>query len=348
VTNKLYQGEEFTLQLDSHHRFAKDWDIMLLQDYFQAATLSEKPVISTYCTPFNPFSEEPYNEMPCIMSQYEFSDDKLLMSMPYYIQDHKTRTSVIRNRTISGHFYFTNGKFIEEVPYDPDIYFGGYTEETTLSLRAFTYGYDVYCPYRQYIWHEYSRNYRRKHWDDHGKKEDTPQDKTSGERDVYSRNKTRQLFGQEDHGIDMGIYDLGSVRTLRDYELFGGFDFKKCRIHDYTLKVNSPPNSIDWDAGFVSTKYKIRAEWDVDFFKKFEAKTPKFLTMGILSKKGTELFRNDFVIENHPDYVNLVTNVYEKEILSEDKPEKLVMYLFDADKKWSERYERPIKSEKIV
>jgi hypothetical protein len=55
------------------------------------------------------------------MSQYEFSGDRLLMSMPWYIQDYKTRTKVIRARTMSGHFYFTSGNFINEVPYDPDM-----------------------------------------------------------------------------------------------------------------------------------------------------------------------------------------------------------------------------------
>ncbi len=33
VTNSLYEGEKYTLQLDSHHRFAEHWDTMLLEDY---------------------------------------------------------------------------------------------------------------------------------------------------------------------------------------------------------------------------------------------------------------------------------------------------------------------------
>jgi hypothetical protein len=340
ITNKLYDGEKFTLQMDSHHRFAKDWDMMLLEDYRQASFLSKKPIISTYCTPFNPYSDSPYNEIPCIMSQYEFSNDKLLMSMPYYIHDHKTRSKVIQNRTISGHFYFVNAKFIEEVPYDPDIYFGGYTEETTLSVRAYTHGYDTFCPYRQYIWHEYTRNYRKKHWDDHGTKETTKQEKTSGERDIFSRNKTRQLFGQEDHGIDMGIYGLGTVRTLHDYEVFGGFDFKNCRIQDYTLKVKEPPNPEPWEDQFIVNQFKIVCEWDVDFFKKLEFKKPKFLTMGVLTRSGMELFRKDFTIENELEYVSLQNNKYPVTITSIDRPNKIVMYLFDEDKQWSERYEK--------
>jgi len=254
ITNTLYDGEEFTLQIDSHHRFVQDWDVIVLEDFNQALMIADKPIITTYCTPFDPTQDEStWNPVPCLMSQYEFSNDKLLMSMPWFIRDYKEKKKVIRARTLSGHFYFTYGKFVTEVAYDPDIYFGGYTEETTLSVRAFTNGYDFFSPYRMVMWHEYTRNYRPKHWDDHGKESQTK--KTSGERDIFARNKTRQLFGTTNYNIDMGQYGLGNVRTLHDYEVYGGFDFKKCLIQDYTLKVKDAPNPTDWETQFIKTKF---------------------------------------------------------------------------------------------
>jgi hypothetical protein len=341
ITNTLYNGEKYTLQIDSHHRFVQGWDDICLEDYKQAKKHSKKPVITTYCTPFNPNdNESTWNPVPCLMSQYEFSGDKLLMSMPYYIQDYKERKHIIKARTISGHFYFTSGNFIKEVPYDPDIYFGGYTEETTLSVRAFTNGYDFFSPYRMVMWHEYTRNYRPKHWDDHGKESQTK--KTSGERDVFARNKTRQLFEQENHGINMGEYGLGTKRSLHDYEVYGGFDFKKCRIQDYTLKVNEPPNPLPWDEQFITNQFKITCEWDIEFFKKYEFKKPKFLTLGVQTKSGLELHRKDFLIESDPQYVNLENNRYSVTINSIDKPSKIVMFLFDEEKQWSERYEKDL------
>jgi hypothetical protein len=338
ITNTLYDGETYTLQIDSHHRFVQDWDVIVMEDFQQALLVSEKPIITTYCTPFDPTADSStWIPTPCLMSQYEFSYDKLLMSMPWYIQDYTTRKNVIRARTISGHFYFTWGKFIEEVPYDPDIYFGGYTEETTLSLRAFTNGYDFFSPYRMVMWHEYTRNYRPKHWDDHGTKSETK--KTSGERDVFARNKTRQLFGTEEHGIDMGVYGMGDVRTLHDYEVYGGFDFKKCLIQDYTLKVNEPPNPPNWEDLFVTNRYSMNVAWDTNFFKSHNFEKPKFLTLGITNGSGAELYRKDFTIENDPNFVNLINNTYSVNFQSQDKPSKLVMYLFDEEKQWSNRYE---------
>ena len=341
ITNTLYNGEKYTLQIDSHHRFVQGWDDICLEDYKQAKKHSKKPIITTYCTPFNPNdNESTWNPVPCLMSQYEFSGDKLLMSMPYYIQDYKERKHIIKARTISGHFYFTSGDFVKEVPYDPDIYFGGYTEETTLSVRAFTNGYDFFSPHRMVMWHEYTRNYRPKHWDDHGKESQTK--KTSGERDIFARNKTRQLFEQEDHNINMGEYGLGTKRSLRDYEVYGGFDFKKCRIQDYTLKVNEPPNPLPWDEQFITNQFKITCEWDIEFFKKYEFKKPKFLTLGVQTKSGLELHRKDFLIESDPQYVNLENNRYSVTINSIDKPSKIVMFLFDEEKQWSERYEKDL------
>jgi hypothetical protein len=341
---ELWEGEPYTLQLDSHHRFEMGWDTMMIEDYKQALTMSDNPIISTYLSPFDVAAADTcrcnLQKLPSLMSQYEFSSDKLLMSMPWYIQDWKERDTVIRARTISGHFYFVDSKFIKEVPYDPDIYFGGYTEETTMSVRAWTSGYDFFSPYRPYIWHEYTRQGRPKHWDDHGIKSET--NKTSGERDVFARRKTRQLFDQEDNGIDLTGFGLGTVRTLREYELFTGIDFKKQRIQDYTLKVNEPPNSLPWDEGFITNEYDISINWDIEFFKNCQFKKPKFLTLGILNKSDTELYRHDFQIETQPQYVNLENNQFTVNIQSIDKPSKIVMYLFDEEQGWSPRYEKYI------
>lgn len=341
VANSLYNGEELVLQLDSHHRFLKGWDSLMLEDFNQARRISYKPILTTYLTPFRP-EQTKFDETPCIMSQYEFSNEKLLMNRPSYIIDYKSRFQVIRTRTISAHFYLTFGKFIEEVPYDSDIYFGGYVEETSLSVRAFTNGYDFYSPYRQYIWHEYTRDGRPKHWEDHTKSSSTG--KVAGDRDIFARNKVRQLFGQENHNINIGKYGLGTVRSLHDYEIYAGVDFKKCRIQDYTLAVKEPPNPNDWENNFVSNNFRFECEWDIDFFKKHNFKNPKILTFGVHDKYSNELFRKDFLITNEEDkdYVNLIKNKFDVNLYSDKWPKKFVMFLQNEDGSWSDRYEKKL------
>ena len=341
ITNKLYNGEKYTLQLDSHHRFVQDWDVMLLEDYAQALTLSNKPIISTYCTPFDIDKPvEQASQVPCLMSQYEFSSDKLLMSMPHYIGDFKQRNTVIRARTISGHFYFVSGDFVTEVPYDPDIYFSGYTEETTMSVRAYTHGYDFFSPYRMLMWHEYTRKHRPKHWDDHGKESATK--KTSGERDVYARNKTRQIFGQEDHGIDLGIYGLGTERTLHDYEVYGGFNFSKCLIQDYTLLVKEAPNPTDWEEQFKKQRLNIVVTWDAEHFRSEDIGDYEFITLGVVDKFDVNLYRIDFKPALHPDIFSYKQTSLPVNVISDNKPDKLVMYAYSTKNKWCKRYEKKL------
>lgn len=341
ITNSLYNGEKYTLQIDSHHRFVDGWDDILIEDYNSALEFSEKPIITTYCTPFETHqSRDEYNQVPCLMSQYEFSSDKLLMSMPWYIQDYKQRNQIIKARTLSGHFYFTSGEFIKEVPYDPEIYFGGYTEETTMSVRAFTNGYDMFSPYRMVMWHEYTRAYRPKHWEDHSV-DKTKTEMDSGKRDVIARNKTRQIFQQEDHGFELGIFGLGNVRTLHDYEKYGGFDFKNCKIQEYTLQVKEPHNPLPWKDGFISKKVTKEIQWDSEFFKEKDSGDYEFITFGIINKFGEEVFRKDFRKETDPTIFSYDQNNLTIEYNSE-KEDKLVMYGYSTTSGWTERYEKAI------
>jgi len=343
ITNKLWRGEQYTLQIDSHHRFVQGWDTIVMEDYNQALQYSPKPIITTYCTPFDPFKDpSTWNPVPCYMSQYEFSADKLLMSMPWYIGDYKQRTEVLRARTISGHFYFVDSRFIEEVEYDARIYFGGYTEETSLSVRAFTNGYDFYSPYRMVMWHEYSRGYRVKHWDDHGHKNDNVKT-TSGERDILARNLTRQLFQQEDHNIPFGKYGLGSHRTLHDYEVYGGFDFKQCKIQDYTLQVKFPPNPDNWADQFISSAYEVRLEWDVEHFKNDLLQDIDVITLGVVDQFGTNVYRKDFSRDTDPSVFNFTYNTHVAKYNSAHPGKTLVMFgLRKSDSSWTARYEKQL------
>jgi hypothetical protein len=165
--------------------------------------------------------------------------------------------------------------------------------------------------------------------------------KTSGERDVYARNKTRQLFGQEDHSIDIGIYGLGSVRTLREYEIFGGFDFKNTRIQDYTLQVKEPPNPLDYENQFISKEYKLDCSWDIEHFLSEKNNSEiDFLTFGIESSSGINLYRHDFLPDKFSEKTNFANNTHQATFRSIDKPYKIVMYAQWKNRGWGNRYEK--------
>ena len=125
-----------------------------------------------------------------------------------------------------------------------------------MSVRSFTLGYDLFRPHLSVVWHEYTREGRRKHWDDH-----TGETREEGrvelpwhERNTRSMKRLNQLLGQNDSGIDLGDYGLGSVHSRRDYERYAGIDFRNRRLHPYTLAGKDPPNPADskWEAGFTN------------------------------------------------------------------------------------------------
>lgn len=64
---KLWQGEEYTLQIDSHHRFIQNWDEEMIDMMFM--TGSKKPIITTYAGMYSPtenklLNVEPYKMVP--------------------------------------------------------------------------------------------------------------------------------------------------------------------------------------------------------------------------------------------------------------------------------------------
>jgi hypothetical protein len=69
-----------------------------------------------------------------------------------------------RNRFISGGFVFTLGRWNAEVPQDPDHYYWG--EELGLTVRSFTWGYDLWVPTEICVWHMLHRHAPpRRHWE---------------------------------------------------------------------------------------------------------------------------------------------------------------------------------------
>jgi hypothetical protein len=146
-----------------------------------------------------------------------------------------------RARFLSAHFLFAPGRFVDDVPFDPDLYFTGV--ESTLTVRAFTHGYDLFHPGVPIIAHEYTRDYRTKHWEDHR----SARGDGVGWHDCDARSRARisTLFTNP----FVGYYGLGDQRTFADYEAYAGISFAHRRIQDYTrlhLEPPNPPADPDW------------------------------------------------------------------------------------------------------
>jgi hypothetical protein len=234
----LYEGEAFTLSLDSHHRFAEGWDERLLGMMADAG--SAKPILTSYPPAYRPGDEASYEIWPNSLEFGHFSEGGMITRMPVAIPDHASLRRPIRSRFYAAGFAFSIGRLVEEVPPDPEIYFLG--EEDNMGVRAFTHGYDLFCPHRVVCWHEYGRADKPKHWDDHTDEADAASSWSRLERRGQAR--FRRLFGLDppDPAEDFGPFGFGSVRSLRDYETYAGLSFRLRAVQAHTLDRLPPPS----------------------------------------------------------------------------------------------------------
>jgi hypothetical protein len=246
---RFYDGEDYFLQLDSHHRFVPGWDAVLLDQLGRCE--STRPIISTYAPAFDPAHPNSRGEEPTCIEIDSFTEGGVLSLKPGILSRRRRHGRPVRSRFLSAHFLFAPGGFVHDVPYDPDLYFLG--EETSLAVRAYTHGYDLFHPTDLVLWHEYSRSYRSHyHWSDHVRSNGVATE--WHERDRVSLEKVRRLL----EGPWVGDDGCGTRRSLSDYEAYAGISFRTRRVQQYTRRGLEPPNPpacADWP-------YRMR-RWEV-------------------------------------------------------------------------------------
>jgi hypothetical protein len=259
---QLYGGEEYTLQIDSHMRFEKNWDDTLIKMVKQLQKKGfPKPLLTGYVSSFNPENDPAERiQEPWRMAFDRFIPEGAVFFLPETIPGWEKLKEPVTSRFYSAHFAFTLGQFSTEVQHDPEFYFHG--EEISIAVRAFTHGYDLFHPHKVVVWHEYTRKGRTKQWDD---------DKDWGNKNNLSHKKNRQLFGMDDEEVtmDFSTYGFGTERTLKDYEIYSGLRFSNRAVQQHTLDKNYPPNPTifktdeEWEASFASIfKHCIDISYD--------------------------------------------------------------------------------------
>lgn len=284
---KLWKGEKYTLQLDSHHRFLQNWDEELIE--MMKLTGSEKPIITTYAGMYQPKDNKLLNVEPYKMVASNFTPSGTIMFRPHTIPGWETLNKPIPARFVSGHYFFTLGIHCEEYKYDPNIYFAG--DEISLSIRSYTLGYDLFHPHKTIVWHEYTREGRTKHWTDF-----SPENKDRGivdklwwDMDNESKRRLRHMLQEEDDNIDLGEYGLGTVRTHHDFERYAGISFKNRVLHPDTLRGKNPPINDDSD-WHILIEEEYTYEFNIPFVEDFN-----FIYVGIEDKEGNVIYRQDLV-----------------------------------------------------
>ena len=238
---QLYKEEEYTLQIDSHMRFAPNWDEEMIKMIKQLQKKGhKKPLLTGYVSSFNP-ENDPQERIqePWRMVFDRFIPEGAVFFLPETIPGWQDLKEPVPARFYSAHYGFTLGEFSKEVQHDPEFYFHG--EEISIAARAYTHGYDLFHPHKTLIWHEYTRKGRTKQWDD---------DKQWVEKNNRCHLKNRRLFGMDGETFnpdEFGIYGFGTERSLKDYEKYSGLLFEKRAIQQFTIDKHYPPNPYDFE-----------------------------------------------------------------------------------------------------
>ena len=334
---KLYEGEEFTLQIDSHHRFAEDWDAKLLS--FMELTGSPKPLLTSYAGAYDPRTNEKKGNQPHMMVGKKFSEHGTIPFHPHVIGEWQKLEAPVRARFVSGHFFFTLGRHCEEYHYDPNLYFAG--DEISLSIRSFTLGFDLFHPHRAVIWHEYTRKGRVKHWDDHVESNRALVGQTWHERDTISKRRLRKLLREEENDEDLSGYDLGSARSHRDYELYAGIDFASRRLHQDAMDGVHPPcvyvDAEQWAQSFPS-EHRLELRWNFSDLERCD--DVRFVYFGVEDSFGAVIYRYDAPPES--DEAQLRANTKKIQIFAKTVPAKLVVWPVSVSRGWLRKVVYPL------
>jgi hypothetical protein len=202
---KRWNGEKYTMLIDSHHRFVRDWDESLIGMHSGLlANGIRRPMITAYLPRYDPLME-PSGRQLCPYKIYPkgYEQGLLIHLTSHPVRNWTELKSPVPARFASGHFIFAAGDFNHSVRMDPGLYFTG--DEVAISLRAHTHGYDLFHPHMVIGWHCYDRTSRIPHWIDHSK---------WWQRHEVSLSRLRRLFSRK----LPGPFGLGTERTIESFE----------------------------------------------------------------------------------------------------------------------------------
>jgi [Skp1-protein]-hydroxyproline N-acetylglucosaminyltransferase len=220
---RLYQNEEYYLQIDSHMRTIKNWDTILkhmLKLVPEPAVLTQYP--PEYMTHVNNICVEHIDPNVCRSGLYiqGFGIKDRFTRIQSDIIINKERHYPYTSKAWSACFSFSKGTIINDAPYDITLNHLFFGEELDITLRLFTRGYYFYSPHVTVFYTFFKRHLRRTYW----------QDIPSNERDpleLVSRIKLRERI--LNNRVGPGL--MGTKRTVNQYMKFADIaDFKNCKL----------------------------------------------------------------------------------------------------------------------
>ncbi len=161
LANRMYRGEYFAMQVDSHVRFIRNWETDLISQWESAK--NEMGIITTYLSDLtdsiDPVTFENRHPNRPIMCATDYEGNGKMKHLRHG-QQPEGKPGIHGEPTLhpfwAAGFSFARGHFVVQVPYDqyePMVFQG---EEIFMGLRAWSYGYDFYTSEKSVAFHMYA------------------------------------------------------------------------------------------------------------------------------------------------------------------------------------------------
>lgn len=210
IREELYNNEDYFLQIDSHSRFKKHWDSILINQYNSIE--ESKVIITTYPNHFDmPDYEKKYLNLPHntplrikkFGNEYDSLDNRCVAENLPSLEDYEVKET----RWAAAGFLFVKKEWVNEVQMPDGMRFHG--EEDFLTFKSYLKGWNLRVPSEATIWHNYE--YR-----------------LSDTEEPYREHNNSYLI--EDNSVEYVnemLFSQNNERTLDELEQYFNFTFKK-------------------------------------------------------------------------------------------------------------------------
>ena len=232
LCQSLIDDEKYIYQIDAHMRFVKHWDTKIINQLLSLkdnkAILSGYPPAMTEEMLKAPLNDKMFDN-PChgiVMYAKDFRtdvNDSYFISCGGKLINRNNPLAYKKNAFIAAGNFFTFSEAHKEVKPDINMYF--YGDELPMSIRLYTHGWNFYNPGESYIYHQY----KRENQEFPGLKVDTMKNEN---------NRLKNLLGIINDEVIYPEFNLGTVRSIKDYEEAFGIDFTNKTLSDLTKTGN--------------------------------------------------------------------------------------------------------------
>ena len=248
--SKLWHGEPWYMQIDSHMTFKQGWDEKSVDMLSKAP--SKKPVITHYppdhkanldrasigsriCDPFIADSDIEYQ---IVRLEGSVDYDRVDVGVPRFAP------------FVAAGYYVAHSSFLQEVPLDPFLPWIFMGEEISMSARLWTAGYDLFSPSEPVMGHVYVRRHKPKFWETFQR---VFRNGSFNRVQMMVLRRVKNTLGYPEDASDFIMprtlltaideYGMGKERKLADYMKMVGIDVvaKQTKKQNWCHKGVPPP-----------------------------------------------------------------------------------------------------------